>query len=107
MRCLSIDCMATGHTCNANLPDPENYGFIKMDERMMTPRMMTQDISAPELLNSLTCQCKDYCTEVCSCVTNQPCSPACSCEPDADTDEQLWMNKFTISILSKSDYQEM
>ena len=100
--------MATGNTCHANLPDPENYGFIKMDERMMTPRMMTQDISAPELLNSLTCQCKDYCTKDCSCVSNnQPCSPACSCEPEADTDEQLCMKKFNISISSKSDYQEM
>ena len=90
-----------------NLPELENYGFMKMDETL-TPRMMMQDISAPELLNISICECRNYCTEDYSCVTNnQPYSPACSCGPEEDIDEQLCMNTFIISILSKSDDRKM
>lgn len=45
--------------------------------------MMTQDASAPELLNDFLCECSDNCINSCVCSKNsQPCAPACGCGVD-------------------------
>ena len=68
---------------------------------MLSPKLMTQEISAPELLNNLVCSCNNYCiSEDCECISNnQPCTSACVCEPVEDGD-MLCLNPYTIEALN-------
>ena len=48
-----------------NLPDPTDYGYVN-DDNMLQPRLMTQGVSAPELVNAIVCLCENYCPCTCS-----------------------------------------
>ena len=64
---------------------------------------MNKQISAPELLNNLSCDCEDFCTGDCLCTENkQPCTGICGCEKAEDCDK-LCMNISTIDMLTSAD----
>ena len=83
-----------------NLPIPTNYGCVKDNDNVISPILMSQSISPPELLNNLVCECGNNCTEVkCVCIlNNQPCTDACWCE-DIEGGDMMCMNPSTIAAV--------
>jgi hypothetical protein len=70
-------------TAMQTLPVPTEYGYTKDAMNALQPTLMSQNVSAPELRNSLICKYDDYCSNVCSCTLhNQPCTAACICETE-------------------------
>ena len=72
------------HKAIQQLPDPILYGYERDPQtQLLWPKLMTQDVSAPELLNEFLCDCVDGCRDACICSKNsQPCAPACECSAD-------------------------
>ena len=84
------------------IPNPVEYGYYKDENNNVCPKLMTQEISAPELLNNLSCDCEDFCTGDCLCVVNnQPCTSICGCGKE-DEHDRLCMNRFTIDMLTSA-----
>ena len=85
------------------LPDPTEFGYNQNEVYGLQPKLMTQDVSAPELLNDFMCECPDDACNMasnCTCFTNsQSCTTACSCNgnvPGIDNDK--WCsNPFTLA----------
>ncbi|WAR29752.1 hypothetical protein MAR_003320, partial [Mya arenaria] len=75
-------------TAQHDLP-PFTYFGYEIDGDGLTPKMMSQPAAAPELLNDLVCEC-EICSETCVCFANrQPCTVACSCTRNTNTDEMM------------------
>ena len=91
-------------------PEPSEFGYETDAEDRLRPRMMTQGVSAPELLNDYLCECPvGECSDVsaCICVMNaQPCTSACSCQAvmcELDESHMSCNNPFMITTESDSD----
>ena len=89
------------------LPAPTLYGYEKDEDGLLTPKIMTQEPAAPELLNNILCDCtSDACLSNCSCfLHNQSCSTACPCKaalPDLGL-ETICKNSFTTDAYSTRD----
>lgn len=82
---------------DAELPPPTDYGYETSKDGLLEPRMMTQAVAAPELLNDIVCYCSDSsCAEHCTCNEyNQPCSTACACEAILHDSDALCQNSLT------------
>ncbi len=88
-----------------SLPDPTKYGWERVEGKLQ-PKLMSQSVSAPELLNDLVCDCQD-CASSCSCMVNmQPCTAECKCQAVLPSDEmddidKCCGNTFTIACTKK------
>ncbi|WAQ97270.1 hypothetical protein MAR_029960 [Mya arenaria] len=88
-------------TAQHDLPPFTDFGY-EIDEDGLTPKTMSQPAAAPELLNDLVCRC-EICSETCVCFANrQPCTVACSCTENTNTDDMMCTNVNTLeSVLVK------
>ena len=66
-----------------------------------TPKMVSQLLAPPELLNDFVCFCEDLCSDECVNATNEkPCTQACNCR----SAERICENVFTVlSIITTED----
>ena len=63
------------------LPDPVQFGYEKDNGNKLQLSLMTQGVSASELLNDLACECPDSACSSVECVANeQSCTAACGCD---------------------------
>ncbi|WAR05623.1 hypothetical protein MAR_020992 [Mya arenaria] len=86
-------------TAQHNLPPFTDFGY-EIDEVGLTPKMMSQPAAAPELLNDLVCGC-EICSESCVCFANrQPCTVACSCTGNTNTDDMMCTNLTSYSSVN-------
>ena len=88
--------------CVVDLPSPTDYGYeIDAETGNYTPKMVSQPLAPPELLNDLVCFCEDLCSDDCICATNeQPCTQARNC----GSAERICENVFTVlSIITTED----
>ena len=78
-----------------------------MSNNGLCPKLMAQDVSAPELLIALVCQCNDSCVSNCTCKEHsQPCTIVCRCEAatEGQVDDTLtYSNIFAIQSNSSDD----
>ena len=73
-----------------DMPPATEYGYGKSEDEILTPRMMTQQETVPELLNPVVvCECSQgSCSLNCSYFNlNQPRTSACACEAALDGDD--------------------
>ncbi len=93
----------TGKTMQ-NLHNTTDYGYMEDVDNSLSPKLMVQVISAPELLNKLVCNCENYCSDDECIYANQPCTTACVCDHAEDGDgDMLCMNPFTIESLTGNE----
>jgi len=79
-------------------PDLSDFGYeCDGTEAGLRPKLMSQPAAAPELLNDLVCECL-VCNEKCVCLANhQPCTVACCCSGNTQTDDIMCTNIFTLT----------
>lgn len=85
------------------LPEVTQFGYVKDHEGSLQAQLMSQSPAAPELLNSLVCDCST-CENNCPCLeNNQPCTTVCECEAllplDQDDNDNCCMNLLTLNAL--------
>ena len=89
-----------------DLPEPTDYGF-EVDGDMLRPKLMSQSLAAPELLNEIICICpRNSCHTGCVCLNNeQSCTAACDCEGALDPleDDSTCTNYYTDIALQDID----
>ena len=98
-------------TPHHELPDVSLFGYTKSEDGFLQAQMMSQLPAAPELLNSLVCECSTCGTDCLCFANNQPCTSACNCEAilplDRDDTENACTNLLTltafVNIESDSD----
>ena len=93
------------------LPPPTDFGYQKDQDGLLVPKMTSQELAAPELLNDIVCDCStDPCQSNCSCFCHsQPCTTACTCEgmPQDIATEEYCMNTLTIDAYSFEENTDM
>jgi len=89
------------------LPHAVNYGHEVDINNKLQPKLMNQGVSAPKLLNELTCACTDnMCNATCTCVLHdQLYSTACKCMETLPFSDEVYSeawctNPLTISALT-------
>ena len=64
------------------------------------PKIVSQTLSPPELLNDLVCFYEDLCSDNCYCATNeQLCTQACNARAD-----RICENVFTVLSIIRTGY---
>ena len=64
------------------------------------PKIVSQPLAPPELLNDLVCFCEDLCSDDCVCGTNeQPCTQVCNARAD-----RICENVFTVLSIITAEY---
>ena len=105
-RCVyQLHIWKNAHYPITDLPLATQFGYEKSEGGILTPRMMTQQAAAPELLNLVVCECsEDSCSSNCSCFKlSQPCTSACACEAALDGEDDLCLNVSTKEAYDNQD----
>ena len=91
------------HLSIVDKPEPTEYGYEKDAQNRVSPKMMSQEPCAPELLNDFLCECPPKeCNASCICFKNaQPCTAACVCKAALAGPEESspCANSFTTEAL--------
>ena len=74
------------------LPSPTDYGF-DIDTGQYMPKLVSQPLAPPELLNDPICFCEDLFSDARVCMTyEQPSTQACNCTQA----NRIYENVFTV-----------
>ena len=84
-----------------NLPSPTDFGYEMGCDDTMQPKLMSQGISAPELLNDIICTYRLNYNYTCTCFNiSQTCAAACLCGalPPMEDVDTYCSNPFTLQV---------